>query len=113
MKKINFTFLFIILSFIAEAQENKFAAKRAANAIEYIGSKMDLSESNKEFLKETLYNKYSKNASKIRGKNLSEDEKKSIYRAAFKETRQKLMSVFSNDQVNMIIRLERESFKQE
>ena len=71
MKKIIFAFLFTIMSFFAEAQENKFAAKRAANAIEFIGSKMDLSESNIEFLKETLYNKYSENASKIRGKNLA------------------------------------------
>ena len=111
MKKIIFVFLFTIISFFAEAQENKFAAKRTANAIEYISSKMDLSESNIEFLKETLYNKYSTNASKIRGKDLTQEEKKSIYRAAYKETRQKLMSVFSNDQVNMITRLERESFK--
>ena len=73
---------------------------------------MDLSESNIEFLKETLYNKYSTNASKIRGKDLTQEEKKSIYRAAYKETRQKLMSIFSNDQVNMITKLERESFKQ-
>ena len=112
MKKIIFVFLFTIISFFAEAQENKFAAKRTANAIEYISSKMDLSESNIEFLKESLYNKYSTNASKIRGKDLTQEEKKSIYRAAYKETRQKLMSVFSNDQVNMITRLERESFKQ-
>ena len=94
MKKIIFAFLFTIISFFAEAQENKFAAKRTANAIEYISSKMDLSESNIEFLKETLYNKYSTNASKIRGKDLTQEEKKSIYRAAYKETRQKLMSVF-------------------
>lgn len=112
MKKIIFVFLFTIISFFAEAQENKFAAKRTANAIEYISSKMDLSESNIEFLKETLYNKYSTNASKIRGKDLTQEEKKSIYRAAYKETRQKLMSIFSNDQVNMITKLERESFKQ-
>ena len=112
MKKIIFAFLFTIISFFAEAQENKFAAKRTANAIEYISSKMDLTESNIEFLKETLYNKYSTNASKIRGKDLTQEEKKSIYRAAYKETRRKLMSIFSNDQVNMITKLERESFKQ-
>ena len=112
MKKIIFVFLFTIISFFAEAQENKFAAKRTANAIEYISSKMDLSETNIDFLKVTLYSKYSTNASKIRGKDLTQEEKKSIYRAAYKETRQKLMSIFSNDQVNMITKLERESFKQ-
>ena len=49
--------------------------------------------------------------SKIRGKNLTQDEKKAIYRAAYKETRTKLMSVFSKEQVNMITKLERESMK--
>jgi len=111
MKKIIFTSIFTILSFFTEAQENKFAAKRTANAIEYISSKMDLSDSNMKFLKETLYNKYSTNASKIKGKDLTEEEKKSIYRAAYKETRKKLLSIFNNEQVKMITELERESFK--
>lgn len=111
MKKIILTCAFAIFAFVAQAQENKFAAKRSANAIEYISSNMDLSESDMEFLKETLYNKYASNASKIRGKNLTQDEKKAIYRAAYKETRTKLMSVFSKEQVNMITKFERESMK--
>jgi hypothetical protein len=63
------------------------------------------------FLKETLYNKYVSNALKIRGKNLTEEEKKEVYRSAFKDTRKKLMGVFTNDQVKKIIKLEKESFQ--
>ena len=109
MKKMIFSCAFVMFAFIAQAQENKFAAKRSANAVEYISSKMDLSEANMVFLKETLYDKYASNASKIRGKNLTQDEKKSIYRAAYKETRDLLMTVFSKEQVNMITKFERES----
>ena len=72
---------------------------------------MDLSEANLEFLKETLYNKYASNVSQIRGKNLSEEEKKQVYRDAFVQTRKKLMTVFSKEQVGKITKLERESHK--
>ena len=94
-----------------QAQENKFAANRADNAISLISENMQISDSDIDFLRETLYNKYTSNASKIRGKNLTEDEKKQIYRSAFTETRKKLMKVFTNDEVKKIIKLEKESFK--
>jgi hypothetical protein len=100
-----------MFAFIAEAQENKFASKRAATAVEHISSNMDLSEANVEFLKETLYNKYVSNSKIIRGKNLSQDEKKQVYRTAFIETRKKLMTIFSKEQVGKITKLERESHK--
>ena len=111
MKKIIITCALVMFTFIAEAQENKFASKRVATAVQYISSNMDLSEANVEFLKETLYNKYVSNAKKIRGKDLSQDEKKQVYRTAFIETRKKLMTVFSKEQVGKITKLERESFK--
>ena len=111
MKKIIITCALVMFAFIAEAQENKFASKRSATAVEYISSNMDLSEANVEFLKETLYNKYATNVLQIRGKNLSQEEKKQVYRAAFVETRKKLMTVFTKEQVSEINRLERESHK--
>ena len=58
-----------------------------------------------------LYNKYASNAKKIKGNGLSEDEKKAVYRAAAKETRQRLMTKFNKEEVQKIINLERESFK--
>jgi hypothetical protein len=49
--------------------------------------------------------------SQIRGKNLSQEEKKQVYRDAFVQTRKKLMTVFSKEQVGKITKLERESHK--
>ena len=109
MNKIIITCSLLIFAFIAQAQEDKFASKRAASAIEYISSNMDLSEDNLEFLKETLYDKYVSNVSLIRGKDLSLEEKKQVYRAAFVENRKKLMTVFTREQVSEINKLERES----
>ena len=94
-----------------QAQKNKYAANRAENAVSLIKANMEISDSDIVFLKETLYNKYASNALKIRGKNLTEEEKKQVYRSAFKETRKKLMKVFTNDQVKQIIKLEKESFQ--
>ena len=111
MNKIIITCALVMFAFIAEAQENKFASKRAATAVEYISSNMDLSEANVEFLKETLYNKYASNVSLIKDNNLSQEEKRQVYRDAFIETRKKLMTVFSKEQVDKISKLERESFK--
>tara|TARA_B100001248_G_scaffold168322_1_gene127434 strand:+ start:3075 stop:3413 length:339 start_codon:yes stop_codon:yes gene_type:complete len=103
----------IIAFFVAftQAQENKFAANRADNAVSLITKNMQISDSNIDFLRETLYNKYASNALKIRGKNLTEDEKKQVYRSAFTETRKKLMNVFTNEEVKKIVKLEKESFK--
>tara|TARA_B100001559_G_C16206699_1_gene486914 strand:+ start:165 stop:503 length:339 start_codon:yes stop_codon:yes gene_type:complete len=111
MKKIITFCTILIFTFFAEAQENKFAEKRAANAVSLITSNMDISDADVVFLKETLYNKYATNASKIRGKDLTDDEKRQIYRSAFKETRKKLMTVFTKDQVDKITEFEKMSFK--
>jgi hypothetical protein len=111
MKKILLSTILCLFALFVEAQENKFAANRSENAVALINSQMDISDEQAEFLQQTLYNKYTSNAKKIRGKGLSEDEKKAVYRAAAKETRQKLMSKFNREEVQKIIDLERESFK--
>ena len=111
MKKIILVYIMAFFVNFTQAQENKFAANRADNAVTLITENMQLSDSDIAFLRETLYNKYASNASKIRGKNLTEDEKKQVYRSAFTATRKKLMKVFTNDEVKKIVKLEKESFK--
>jgi len=110
MKKIILTTALCLFTFVMEAQENKFAANRSENAVALISSQMEISDADAEFLQQTLYNKYASNAKKIKGKGLSEEEKRAIYRSAAKETRQKMMTKFSNEEVQKIIDLERESF---
>lgn len=111
MKKIIITTLLCLFTLFLEAQENKFAANRAENAVALISAQMDISDSDAEFLQQELYNKYASNAKKIKGNGLSEDEKRAVYRAAAKETRQRLMTKFNKEEVQKIINLERESFK--
>ena len=111
MKKIIILCILAFFVTFTQAQKNKFAANRAENAVSLIKANMEISDSDIVFLKETLYNKYASNALKIRGKNLTEEEKKQVYRSAFKDTRKKLMEVFTNDQVKKIIKLEKESFQ--
>ena len=111
MKKIILVSIIAFFVTFTQAQENKFASNRADNAVSLITKNMKISDSDIAFLRETLYNKYASNVSKIRGKNLTEDEKKQVYRLAFTETRKKLMNVFTNDEVKKIIKLEKESFK--
>ena len=111
MKKIILVSIMAFFVTFTQAQENKFAANRADNAVSVISENMQLSDSDIAFLRETLYNKYASNALKIRGKNLTEDEKKQVYRSAFMETRKKLAKVFTNDEIKKIIKLEKESFK--
>ena len=111
MKKslIIFTFLFTF-SFVS-AQQNKSAAKRASNAVANILSEMQVSDEKAQFLEKTLYTKYADNALKIKGKNLSQDEKKNVYKNAFKATRKVLRKQFSETEVKSIIRLERQANK--
>lgn len=111
MKKILITTALCLFALFAEAQDNKFAANRSENAVALITSQMEISDADAEFIQQTLYNKYASNARKIRGKGLSEDEKKAVYRTAAKETRQKLMTKFNREEVQKIIDLERKSFK--
>ena len=111
MKKIIVTTVLCVFALFLEAQENKFAANRSENAVALISSPMEISDADAEFLQQTLYNKYASNAKKIKGKVLSEDDKRAIYRSAAKETRQRLMTKFNKEEVQKIINLERESFK--
>ena len=76
MKKIILIFIVTFFITFTQAQENKFAANRADNAVSLITENMQISDSDIAFLREALYNKYVSNVSKIRGKNLTEDEKK-------------------------------------
>jgi hypothetical protein len=111
MKKVLFIFTFLLAFSYMNAQENKFATKRAAKAVAFILSEMDFTDAQAQFIEETLYSKYAKNGHKIKGKGLSNKEKKVIYRKAASATRKLLRQEFSKGEVLAIIKLERQSFK--
>lgn len=109
MKKSLIIFAFLFTFSYVNAQENRPAAKRASNAVSLISSEMELSDKKVQFLEKTLYTKYADNSLKIKGKGLSNDEKKKVYRNAFTTTRKVLREQFSEEEVKFIIRLERQS----
>ena len=111
MKKSLIIFTFLLTFSYVNAQENKFAVKRASNAVSFISSEMDLTDEQTQFIEKTLYTKYAENALKIKGKGLSDAQKKEVYRTAATTTRKRLRAEFSKDEVQSIIDLERESFK--
>ena len=84
---------------------------RAAKAVAFISSEMDFTDAQAQFIEETLYRKYAGNGLKIRGKGLSNEEKKDVYRTAASATRKLLRQEFSKGEVLSIIKLERQSFK--
>jgi hypothetical protein len=111
MKK-SFIILTLLLTFsFVNAQDNKFAAKRASNAIAFISSEMDLTDEQAQFIEKTLYTKYADNGFKIKGKDLTDEQKKEVYRTAAAVTRKLLRQEFSNKEVMSINKLERQSFK--
>lgn len=111
MKNLLIIFTFLFTFSFANSQENKSAAKRASNAVTTILSEIELSDEKAQFLEKTLYTKYAENALKIKGKNLSQDEKKKVYRNAFITTRKVLREQFTETEVKSIIRLERQANK--
>ena len=78
-----------IFCHLYSSSKNKYAANRAENAVSLIKANMEISDSDLF----SLYNKYASNTLKIRGKNLTDEEKKQVYRSFFKDTRKKLMEV--------------------
>jgi K+/H+ antiporter YhaU regulatory subunit KhtT len=54
MKKVLFIFTFLLAFSYMNAQENKFAAKRAAKAVAFILSEMDFTDAQAQFIEETL-----------------------------------------------------------
>ena len=101
----------VAISMGLQAQDNKYAAKRAANAVAFISSGMDITDEQAQFVENTLYTKYAENALKIKGNNLSQEEKKAVYKSAFITTRKILREQFSEEDVKSIVKLERQSNK--
>ena len=81
--------------------------KRAQRISEFITKEMKLTDERSQFLLETLTEKYTNNISKIKGKNLSQEEKRKVYKATFLKTKNKLLTKFSKSEFAQINKLEK------
>ena len=108
MRKLIITILFMSISVVTFAQ--KIPAnilKKATAASEYIASELNFDENQKKDIFTILSEKYDSNRKKIRGKDLSSEEKQKIYKASFIETKNNLSEKFTMSEVNMINKLHR------
>ena len=108
MRKLIITILFMSTGFITFAQKVPAnIIKKATAASEYIATELNFDENQKKDIFTILSEKYDSNRKKIRGKDLSGEERQKIYKASFIETKNNLSEKFTMKEVNMINKLHR------
>jgi|LGVF01.1.fsa_nt_gb hypothetical protein len=102
MKKvILFILLFGILTNV-NAQKQSRAAKKATAQTDYVAQKMKFNDAQKLFLHNVLLERYESVAKQIKGKDLSKEEKKSIYKKTNTVMTERLTAEFSKDEIKHI-----------
>ena len=86
----------------ANAQKQSYQEKKATANAQYIADTMDLNDSQQTVVYAILLAKYDETSKQIKGNDLSNEEKKIIYRQSFKDTNDKLSALFSKEEINEI-----------
>jgi hypothetical protein len=102
MKKLIALILFCGFLSTANAQRQSYQEKKATTNAQLIANTMDLNDSTKMALYSILLGKYDKTSNQIKGNDLSNEEKKVIYKKSFKQTNDKLSVLFSKKEINTI-----------
>jgi len=102
MKKL--TFLIVLCGFLStiNAQKQSYQEKKATTNAQHIADTMDLNDSQQTVLYAILLGKYQETSKQIKGNDLSNEEKKIIYRQSFKDTNDKLSAIFSNEEIKTV-----------
>ena len=102
MKKI--ILLIVLCGFLstANAQRQSYQEKKATTNAQHIAEAMDLNESEQTLLYAILLDKYEETSKQINGNDLSNEEKKIIYRQSFKDTNDKLSAIFSKEEIKTV-----------
>ena len=111
MKKIIALILFCGFLSTANAQRQSYQEKKATANAQLIADTMDLNDSHKTALYAILLGKYDETSRQVKGNDLSNEEKKVIYKKSFKETNDKLSVLFSKKEINTINALLKEQHK--
>ncbi|MAJ05271.1 MAG: hypothetical protein CL827_00215 [Crocinitomicaceae bacterium] len=101
-KTINTLVLIILISFSSKAQNN-YQIKRATTFSEYATNQLELTKADKKFLYDTYLAKFVAQREKIHGKDLSDEEKKQVYKASKNELIKTLNTRFSNEKSRAIM----------
>ena len=102
MKKI--ILLIVLCGFLstANAQKKSYQEKKATTNAQHIADTMDLNDSQQTLLYAILLGKYEETSKQIKGNDLSNEEKKIIYKKSYKDTNDKLSILFSKEEINQI-----------
>ena len=106
-KTINIIVLMLLISFSSNAQ-NSYQIKRATSFSEYATTQLKLSNEDKKFLYDTYLAKLVAQREKIHGKELSDEEKKQIYKASRNELIKTLNTRFNAEKTKAIMAAVRE-----
>ena len=105
MKKLLFVLAFLTITVSSYAQKKGSPKQRANECTEYIAKSMDMNKENAQFLNKTLTAKFTNVSNKVRGKKLSKEEKKAIYKESYEWTKKELKSKFQDEEVKQIFKL--------
>ena len=86
----------------ANAQKKSYQEKKATTNAQHIADTMDLNDSQQTLLYAILLGKYEETSKQIKGNDLSNEEKKIIYKKSYKDTNDKLSILFSKEEINQI-----------
>jgi|TARA_Y100000385_G_C12849319_1_gene532331 hypothetical protein len=101
-KTINVLVLIFLISFNSNAQNN-YQIKRATSFSEHVTNQLKLTKEDQKFLYDTFINKFIKQQEKIKGKDLSDEEKKQVYKASRKELVKILNTRFDSEKTKAIM----------
>jgi len=92
-------------------KKKSYQEKKATTNAQYIADKMDLNDSQQTMLYSILLGKYQETSKQIKGNDLSNEEKKIIYKKSYKDTNDKLSALFSKGEINTVNLLLKEQNK--
>jgi len=101
-KTINVLVLIFLISFNSNAQNN-YQIKRATSFSEYATTQLKLTKEDQKFLYDTFIAKFVKQQEKIKGNDLSDEEKKQVYKASRKELVKTLNGRFDSEKTKAIL----------
>ena len=113
MKKIIFSIFFLSFCFAANAQDyTKFQMNRAAMFSTYIAEKMQLNETQQQFVYDVMLARVYNSYATIKAQNLTaQADKQAVYKSEYKNAQEKLAAEFGAKDARKMMTLSNEARK--
>jgi hypothetical protein len=112
MKKL-FLILILSLPIVGLAQTaNKYQVDRAKLFSDYVAKNMELTEEDTSFIHQVFLDRVVNASKKIRGKGLSQDQKREVYTEEYANAKNKLTDRFGKKMANKVMSLSNKARKE-